>query len=62
MLLLKLEVVSFNKIPYQTNPTVQYLNEMSHTHTKFPPLARTGSFVARAILCLLGGRVDLPAD
>lgn len=34
----------------------------THKNQKFPYLARTGSFVARAIILLLGSRVDLPAD
>lgn len=53
-------------MPDQTNPTLHDINSILHTHKKkpqkFPSLARTGSFVARAIILLLGSRVDLPAD
>lgn len=52
--------MSFNKIPYQPNLTLQNTNESPQL--PFLPLARTGSFVPRAILLLLGRRAGLSAD
>lgn len=52
--------MSFNKIPYQPNLTLQNTNESPQL--PFLPLARTGSFVPRAILLLLGHRAGLSAD
>lgn len=50
----------FNKMPYQPNLTLQNINQVPQL--PFLPLARTGSFIPRAILLLLGRRAGLSAD